>query len=121
MERAVFGASEFFSKEALSVRGVEYIQTKNLTETNVELIEIWFNPWKVSYDELLELFFDLHDPTDKTGQKIKGQSFIYFANVNQLHVAKQKKLEQKQIWRQEIITELVPIWKFNRNEGRLIS
>ena len=112
MERAVFGASEFFSQEAFitSFRGIEYAQIGHLKGTNVEIVEIWFNPWKVSYNELLELFFDLHDPTSREGKQFKHQSLIFFSNINQLTLAKQKKNELKYTFKDEIITEINPVW-----------
>ncbi|WP_077212089.1 peptide-methionine (S)-S-oxide reductase [Bacillus dakarensis] len=105
MERAVFGASEFFSEEAFvtGFRGIEYVKTGHLKGKNIDIVEIWFNPWKVSYDELLELFFDLHDPTS-TG----NYSMIFFSNKKQLNVAKNKKDEMKQIFKDKIITEITP-------------
>lgn len=111
MERAVFGASKFFSQKAFitGFRGIEYVQTGHLKGENVDIVEIWFDPWKVSYQELLELFFDLHDPTSRQGQQCKNQSFIFFSNIHQLTVAKQKKNELQQIFKDELITEITPV------------
>ena len=113
MERAVFGASEFFSQKAFITvfRGIEYVQIGQLKGTNIDIVEIWFDPWKVSYKELLELFFDLHDPTAREGHQFKNQSFIFFSNINQLTVAKQKKDELKHIVKGEVITEITPVWE----------
>ncbi|MFP5111537.1 peptide-methionine (S)-S-oxide reductase [Bacillaceae bacterium C204] len=111
MERAVFGASEFFSQKAFitGFRGIESVQTGHLKGKNVDIVEIWFDPWKVSYHELLELFFDLHDPTSRKGQQFKNQSFIFFSDLNQLTVAKQKKNELQHIFKNELITEITPV------------
>ncbi|MFC0472699.1 peptide-methionine (S)-S-oxide reductase [Halalkalibacter kiskunsagensis] len=113
MEKAVFGASEFFSQKAFITvfRGIEYVQIGHLKRANVDLVEIWFDPWKVSYNELLDLFFDLHDPTIREGQQVKNQSFIFFSTINQLTIAKQKKNELKHILKDEIITEITPVWE----------
>ncbi|WP_332697883.1 peptide-methionine (S)-S-oxide reductase [Halalkalibacter lacteus] len=113
MEKAVFGASEFFSQKAFITvfRGIEYVQIGHLKRANVDLVEIWFDPWKVSYNELLDLFFDLHDPIIREGQQVKNQSFIFFSTINQLTIAKQKKNELKHILKDEIITEITPVWK----------
>lgn len=110
MERAVFGASEFFSQKAFvtGFRGIENVRIGHLRGINLDIVEIWFNPWKVSYKELLELFFDLHDPTSKEGQQIKNQSLIFFSNKNQLTLAKQKKSELKHIIKDKIITKITP-------------
>lgn len=111
MERAVFGASGFFSQKAFitGFRGIEKVRIRHLRRTNLDIVEIWFNPWKVSYNELLELFFDLHDPTSKEGQKFKNQSLIFFSNKNQLTLAKQKKSELKHTFKDKIITKITPV------------
>ncbi|WP_088105405.1 peptide-methionine (S)-S-oxide reductase [Halalkalibacter urbisdiaboli] len=110
MERAVFGASEFFSKEAITgFRGIECVRLGHLRGANVEIVEIWFNPWKVTYTELLELFFDLHDATCREGHRNKNQSLIFFSDIHQLSVAKQKKNELNNTFKDEIITEITPI------------
>ncbi|WP_227937636.1 peptide-methionine (S)-S-oxide reductase [Alkalihalobacillus deserti] len=125
MERAVFGASEFFSEKAFitGFRGIECVQIGQLKGANIDIVEIWFDPWKVSYKELLELFFDLHDPTTREGRQMKNHSFIFFTTINQLTVAKQKKNELKHIVKDEIITEITPVWgHINRlEEIKLIS
>ena len=125
MERAVFGASSFFSKKAFitGFRGIENARIGHLQETNVDIVEIWFNPWKVSYNELLELFFDLHDPTSNEEQKYKNQSLIFFSNKNQLRVAKQKKSELKHIFKDKIITKITPAYEHinGLEEVKLIS
>jgi peptide-methionine (S)-S-oxide reductase len=115
MERAVFGASEFFSQKAFitDFRGIEYIQIKQLKEKNVDIVEIWFDPWKVSYNELLDLFFDLHNPTIKNGQEYKNQSYIFFTNFSQLKIAKQKKNQLIQVFKDEMITEIIPVFEHN--------
>lgn len=110
MERAVFGASEFFSQKAFikGFRGIENVRIGHLRGTNLDIVEIWFNPWKVSYNELLELFFDLHDPTSRESQQFKNQSLIFFSDKNQLTLAKQKKSELKHIIKDKIITKITP-------------
>ncbi|WP_408010259.1 peptide-methionine (S)-S-oxide reductase [Pseudalkalibacillus sp. A8] len=106
MERAVFGASGFFSQKAFitGFRGIENVRIGHLRGKNLDIVEIWINPWKVSYNELLELFFDLHDPTSKEG----NQSLIFFSDKNQLTLAKQKKSELKHIFKDKIITRITP-------------
>ncbi len=114
MERAVFGASEFFSQKAFitGFRGIENARIGHLRGTNLDIVEIWFNPWKVSYNELLELFFDLHDPTAKEGQQLKNQSLIFFSDKKQLTLAKQMKSELKHIFKDKMITKIIPACKY---------
>ena len=113
MEKAVFGASGFFSLKAFTsgFRGVENVRIGHLKDSNLDIVEIWFNPWKLTYKELLELFFDLHDPTSREGQKFNNQSLIFFSDQNQFSLAKQKKSEIKQIFQDKIITKITPAYE----------
>lgn len=113
MEKAVFGASEFFSQTAFrTLRGIENIQVGQLRGANLDIVEIWFDPWKVSYKELVDLFFDLHDPTTQKGKALKNQSFIFCSTVNQLKVAKQKKNAIKHSIKNKVITEITPVLEY---------
>lgn len=117
MEKAVFGASGFFSQRAFitGYRGIEHVRLGHLKGSNLEIVEIWFNPWKVTYAELLDLFFDLHDPTSNEGQSFHNQSLIFFSDKNQYALAKQKKNELKHIYKglQELLRQVNPFraWK----------
>ncbi len=113
MEKAVFGASGFFSLKVFTsgFRGIENVRIGHLKDSNLDIVEIWFNPWKLTYKELLELFFDLHDPTSREGQKFNNQSLIFFSDKNQLSLAKQKKSEIKQIFQDKIITKITPAYE----------
>lgn len=113
MEKAVFGASEFFSQKAFktSFRGVENVQIGHIRRKGLDIVEIWFNPWKVSYKELLDLFFDLHDPTTKEGQTFYNQSFVFFSDQNQYSLAKQKKGELKQLFQDRVVTKITPAFQ----------
>ena len=116
MEKAVFGASGFFSLKVFTsgFRGIENVRIGHQKDLNLDIVEIWFNPWKLSYIELLELFFDLHDPTSREGQKFNNQSLIFFSDQNQLSLAKQKKSEIKQIFQDKIITKITPAYEHLR-------
>ncbi|GAE34033.1 peptide-methionine (S)-S-oxide reductase [Halalkalibacter akibai] len=105
MERAVFGASGFFSQEAFitGFRGIDHVQVRQVKRTNIEIVEILFDPWKVSYQQLVDLFFDLHDPTTT-----EGQSLIFFSNLRQLTVAKQKKVNLR-LQVGNVMTDIIPV------------
>lgn len=111
MERAIFGASEFFSQQAFLTgsRGIENVRVGHLERENVDIVEVWYNPWKVSYNEIVELFFDLHDATFKGDYRNNNQSIIFFSSIHQLAVAKQKKCELKLLSKDDIITEITPV------------
>ncbi len=125
MEKAVFGANGFFSQEAFitGFRGIEEVQIGQVKGTNLEIVEIWYNPWKVSYQELLELFFDLHDPTLGENESSENQSFIYFSDKHQYQLAKQKKKELKEAFQNRIVTQITPAshLKISLEKFKLIS
>lgn len=112
MEKAIFGAESFFSNRAFltGVRGVENIRVKYVTKLNLEIIEISYNPWKVSYTELLDLFFELHDAAN---QNQKHQSVIFFETIHQLKAAKQKKTEINKIGG-KVLTDITPVKEYDR-------
>ena len=60
MERAIFGASEFFSQNAFitSLRGIESVIIGQPRGTDIDIVEIWYNPWTVTctFDSLLDHF-----------------------------------------------------------------
>lgn len=81
-------------------------------------MEITFVPEKISYKELLEVFWDIHSPItlDKQGFDIGSQyrSVIFFHNEEQEKFAfeSKKELEKSGSFDKPIVTEIVPISKF---------
>ena len=70
---------------------------------HAESVEITFDPTIVSYEELLELFFQLHDPTQVNRQGLdvgtQYNSIIFFHSVDQKKTAENKIRELKKILR----------------------
>lgn len=81
---------------------------------HVEAVRVVYDPSKVSYEEIVKYFFEIHDPTQKNGQgpDIGEQylSVIFYFNESQKKVAEQVigKLRQKE----DIATKLVPVSPF---------
>lgn len=115
------------------LRGVEkaisgYIggQTANPTYKEVcygdtghaEAVEITFDPQVVSFRELLEVFFTVHDPTtlDRQGADVGTQyrSAIFYHSPEQKAAAEQvmAELTAAGVWRDPIVTELTPATEF---------
>ena len=77
---------------------------------HVEAVEIEFNPKKISYKQLLEIFFEIHDPTtkDKQGADFGKQynSVIFYANQEQKEIAEKIKKERQIEFGGKIVTQI---------------
>ena len=110
MKKATFGAGCFWCVEAsfLQLEGVEsvrsgymggrianptYEQVCSGTTGHVEVAEITFDPEKISYHDLLEVFFTAHDPTtlNRQGNDVGEQyrSVIFYLNEEQKKTAEE--------------------------------
>ena len=99
-----------------------YKQVCTGTTGHAEVVQITFDPSLVSYWEILEVFFDIHDPTtlNRQGADVGAQyrSAIFFHDDEQKRIAEQLILEKTaaRIWDDPIVTELVPFRAFYRAE-----
>ena len=132
---ATFGAGCFWCVEAVFQRldGVEkvvsgysggtvsnptYEQVCAGTTGHAEVCQISYDPNKISYDGLLEVFWQTHDPTtrNRQGNDVGTQyrSIILFHDEEQqrLALSYKAKLAAERIWNKPIVTEIVPMQKF---------
>lgn len=139
LETATLGAGCFWCVEAIYQRleGVEKVESgysggtvKNPTYEQVctgrtghaEVIQVTFDPKKLSYKELLEVFFKTHDPTtlNKQGADAGTQyrSAIFYHSPEQQKIAEQVKRETDaaKIWDDPIVTEITPFSVFYKAE-----
>ncbi len=86
--------------------------------THAEAIEIIFDPSKLSYRQLLEFFFQIHDPSTPNRQGndlgMSYRSGIYYCNDEQLAVAKDTiaDVDASGLWPGKVVTELAPVGDF---------
>ncbi len=86
--------------------------------THAEAIEIVFDPAVTSYREILEFFFQIHDPTTMNRQgNDRGMSYrsaIFYVDDEQLHVAKDTiaDVEASGLWPGRVVTEVAPAGAF---------
>ncbi|MDL5050854.1 peptide-methionine (S)-S-oxide reductase MsrA [Oscillatoria amoena NRMC-F 0135] len=139
MSVATFGNGCFWCTEAIfqQVKGVEKVESgysggkvKNPTYKEVcsgltghaEVIRITYNPSIVSFDELLEIFWQTHDPTtlNRQGADVGTQyrSVIFYHTPAQKERAEffKKKLDESGAFSRPIVTEISPFTDFFKAE-----
>lgn len=86
--------------------------------THAEAIEIVFDPARISYRQILEFFFQIHDPTtsNRQGNDVgtSYRSAIFYLNDEQKQVAVNTvaDLEASDLWPGKVVTEIVPAGPF---------
>lgn len=90
---------------------------------HAECVQIAYEPNKITYDELLEAFFEVHDPTslNRQGADVGTQyrSAIFYHNDEQKKKAEYYKneLDKSGAYNKPIVTEIVPFTKFYKAEN----
>ena len=139
MEKATFAAGCFWGVEEV------FRQVKGVTSTSVgyaggsfenptykdvctgktghaETVEVEFDPTQVSYEELLAVFFENHDPTtpNRQGPDVGTQyrAAIFYHTPEQMKAAQamKEKLQKSGRYKRPIVTEITPASKFCRAE-----
>jgi len=84
---------------------------------HAEVVQITFDPKVISYKEILEIFFVMHDPTtlNRQGPDVGEwyRSVIFFHDDKQKKTAEElKNGYAKELWKDPIVTQIVPFEKF---------
>jgi peptide-methionine (S)-S-oxide reductase len=86
--------------------------------THAEAIEVVYDPAKTTFRDLLEFFFQVHDPTTKNRQGndigLSYRSAIYFENDEQKRVAEDTiaDVDASGLWPGKVVTEVAPVGDF---------
>ncbi len=135
LETATLGAGCFWCVEAVfdDLKGVESVEsgysgghTENPTYKEVcsettghaEVANVNFNPQEISFKEILQVFFAVHDPTtlNRQGNDVGSsyRSAIFYHDENQKRIAEEtiKEVEAEGIYDNPIVTEVAPFDKF---------
>ncbi len=139
MQRATFAAGSFERVEETfrRIEGVQqtmvdyaggwapdpgYFDVCTGTTGHAEVVEIYFDPDQVSYEQLLNVFWDAHDPLsfNRQGSDVGSQyrSALFFHSLEQEATAHASKEGLRQSGRltRPIVTEIVPATRFYRAE-----
>jgi len=133
MEKATFGAGCFWCVEAIferldgvqsvvagyaggSKRNPTYEEVCTGTTGHAEVAQITFDPTKISYERLLEVFWEAHDPTtlNRQGADVGTQyrSVIFYHDEKQKAAAEKSKGEAQKNFDSPIVTEIQPFKEF---------
>ena len=135
MEIVTFGSGCFWCTEAVfqQLKGVEtvvsgysgghienpsYEQVSTGRTGHAEVCQIQFDPEHITYEDMLEVFFNTHDPTtlNRQGNDVGTQyrSAIFYHSEEQRLTAERVKteLEKSGSWKKPIVTEIVPLENF---------
>ncbi|MGI9337135.1 MAG: peptide-methionine (S)-S-oxide reductase MsrA [Gammaproteobacteria bacterium] len=132
-EKAVLAAGCFWGVEA-TLRGTEgvvdarvgytgghldnatYEQVCTGKSGHAEAVEVLFDPARISYSQLLNAFWQLHDPTqlNRQGADIGDQyrSAIFYDNDGQRQLAEESLAEQQQQSKHPVVTQIRPLGVF---------
>jgi peptide-methionine (S)-S-oxide reductase len=99
----------------------DYKSVITSTTGHAEAIQIAFDPAKLSYAKLLEVFWIAHDPTtlNRQGADVGTQyrSSIFYHDDTQKQTAEKSKTEAQKNFSKPIVTEIAPLKKFYKAEG----
>src|ERR1700752_1940273 len=103
-----------------SVANPSYRQGCEGSTGHAEVVRIEFDPARISYREILEVFFAVHDPTtlNRQGNDIGTQyrSVIFCHDDEQQRTALEVIAEARSAWGREIVTQVVPAAPYYRAE-----
>jgi len=136
-ERATFAAGCFWGVEAAfrQIRGVlqtavgytgghvadpGYERVCRGRTGHAEAVEVWFDPAQVSYAELLQAFWRIHNPTTRNRQGFdfgsQYRSAIFCHDADQMEAAIASRDAEQQSLRRQIVTQITPASAFYRAE-----
>jgi peptide-methionine (S)-S-oxide reductase len=103
--------------------GPTYEQVCSGATGHAEVVQVAFDPGVISYGDILEIFFAIHDPTtpDRQGHDVGTQyrSVVFHHSDEQRASARDviARLEEAAIWDAPIVTQVVPLETFWPAEG----
>ncbi len=98
------------------VKNPNYKNVCSGTTGHMEATEVTFNPEKISYEKLLDIFWKIHNPTTLNQQGFdfgkQYNSVIFYNNLKQKNLAEESKKERQRDFRNKIVTKVIKSKKF---------
>lgn len=137
-QRATFGGGCFWCLEAVfedlkgvskvtsgyaggSVDNPRYEEVCSGRTGHAEVIQVEFDPQQISYADLMNIFFTMHDPTtlNRQGNDVGTQyrSVVFYESPQQKKEAEEARGAAQSHYSSPIVTEIVPLQKFYSAEG----
>jgi len=141
METITFGAGCFWCVEAIfqqiegvvkvesgysngngSAKNPSYREVCTGNTGNAEVVQVTFDPKKISFDTILEIFWKTHDPTTLNQQGAdegtQYRSAVFYSNEGQKMAAEawKKKLNDEHVFPNQIVTEITPLSNYSKAE-----
>lgn len=104
-------------------RNPTYREVCTGTTGHAEVVQVTFDPTTITFDDLLRVFFTIHDPTTLNRQGpdagTQYRSAIFYHSAEQKATAERiiAEVERDGVWRDPIVTELVPFTELWRAES----
>ena len=140
MKKITFASGCFWCTEAIFQRleGVEKVESGYIgghvpnptyeavctgTTGHAEAVEITYNPEKLSFEELLQVFWKTHDPTtlnrqgNDVGTQYRSGIFYYDDKQKEIAEAYKRQLDESKIWSDPIVTEITKVTEFYAAEN----
>jgi peptide-methionine (S)-S-oxide reductase len=104
------------------VANPSYREVCNGTTGHAEVVRVTFDPQVVSFEEILRVFFTIHDPTtlNRQGNDVGPQyrSAIFYHNQEQKATAEKviREISEAKLWPNPIVTEVTPLTNYYEAE-----
>ncbi len=88
---------------------------------HVEVVKVVYDPQQISLGDILEIFYEVHDPTtlNRQGNDVGPQyrSAIFYQNDAEKQTAEDAKMKAQEFWDSPIVTEITPFSNFYKAEA----
>jgi peptide-methionine (S)-S-oxide reductase len=88
---------------------------------HAEVVKVVYDPALISLDDILEVFYEVHDPTtlNKQGNDVGPQyrSVVYYQTAEEKQIIEDSKVKAQELWDAPIVTEITPFSNYYKAEA----